>query len=135
MILKLLRALWELRKWELIPKLPRGMLAESYRALHEDEARVAARLGARSPTGVKVALKRAGVGTIPELVAQLDHFTPRRRLLRRLDQMIDRATYSTPYHPYQRAIVTDARRAHRRASEVETMRRIEAAARVFRENH
>ena len=130
MIAKIILALWRLAKWERIPKLPRGMLSERYTALGSDQSRVLARLGARSPNGVRVALKRAKVGTIPELVDLLQHFTPRRRLLHKLDLMLTRITFSTPYHPHRRAILADQREEQRQAADPDR-RRIKATARIF----
>lgn len=129
----IIRALWRLAKWERIPKLPRGMLSERYSTLGDDQSRVLARLGARSPNGVRVALKRAKVGTIPELVRLLTHFSPRRRLLHKLDLMLTRITYSTPYHPHRRAIIADQQAEARRRADPDR-KRIEAAARCFKDN-
>lgn len=134
MIMKLLRVLWRLAKWERIPRLPRGMLAESYRRqLAEDEARVVSRLGARSPGGLRIAMRRAGAANVDELVEQLDHFRVRRRVMRNLDRMINRATFSTPYDPHQRAIDQAARRKSRGAASAGRQRRIVSVGEAFRE--
>lgn len=133
MITKIIRALLLLRMRDRIPKLPRAMLAEKYQRLDRAHERVLARLGARSPNGVRVALKRAGVETIPDLVAQLEHFRARRRVGERLRKMVGKFFGATQYHPHQRAIVEDGRRARRRKADAEMTRRIEQAARAFRD--
>lgn len=130
MIGKIIYELLRLRMWERIPKLPRGMLSARYEQLGRDDRRVIARLGARDPRGVSVALKRAKAADVNELVSRLDHFTPRRRIMRRLNKMIDRLTYGTRAHPHGRQLMLD-RRAARRSNDVEIMRRVKAAVELF----
>lgn len=130
MIGKVIYELLRLRMWERIPKLPRGMLSARYEQIGREDRRVIARLGARDPRGVEVVLKRTKAADVNELVSRLDHFTPRRRVMRRLNKMIDRLTYGTRSHPHGRALMID-RRAARRSNDAEILRRVRAAAEMF----
>lgn len=132
MLYKIIRALWRIKNYDRIPRLPRGMLAGRYESISPEQRRVLARLGARDPAGVQVRLKRAGVETVEELVAQLEHQRPARRLRRRIRLMLGRWVGGTDYHPTQKAILAGARRAKHRA-DVETEQRLKAAMRAFGE--
>jgi hypothetical protein len=113
MITKLYRALYKILPKQKIPKLPRGMYSAEYSSLTTDERRVLARLGARDPRGIKLAMKRAGVDNIEALIALLEHQKPRRDFEGRLERFLCALEGSEPRHPHQRAIRADARRAQR----------------------
>lgn len=99
MIKKILRKLWRLTPWDKLPRAPR-MFATEYDRADKAEARVMARLGIRSPSGLRVAMKRYNVETIDELVAELEHHQPRRRLAHRIKLMLARASGGTRGHPH-----------------------------------
>ena len=103
----IIRDMIRLRNYERIPKLPRGMLASHYEALTEDEARVVARMGARDPASVRIAMKRADAANVDELVGQLEHYRARRHIGARANKMLDRFFHSTPYHPHREEIIRE----------------------------
>jgi hypothetical protein len=109
----ILRKLWiafiTIRNYDRIPKLPRGMLATNYEKIARPERGVLARLGARDPIGVKVAMRRHGVETIEELTAILEHQQPRRRVGERLWLALGRIIGGKPYDPNAREIRALAR--------------------------
>lgn len=104
MIYKLWYVLGRLFNRDYIPPLPRGMLATKYEDYTEDERRVMARHGARDPQGVKVAMRRAKVDTVDELVGQLDHYTPARRIKERIHRAIGRVVGGTDHPPHEKEI-------------------------------
>lgn len=111
MIVKLLKVLWRIKNKERIPKLPRGMLATEYREITEDQRRIMARMGIRSPSGVNLALKRAKVKTTEELIALLKHHQPRRRMGEKLCLMIGRLFGSYGYDPHRSQLIKEAKRS------------------------
>jgi len=123
---QIIRALIRIRNYERIPKLPRGMLASKYQAIDHDESRVLARMGARDPRGVRVAMRRAGVEDVDLLVAGMDHHKARRRVRRRISSMIGRWLRATDYHPHQSEILKDQRES-KLAVNVEVQRRMRHA--------
>lgn len=112
--------------WEYIPPLPR-MLASRYEGLTSDEIRVMARYGIRSPSGLKLAMKKYGATNIDDLVLHLEHHRPRRRMLDRLKKMFFRGTYGTSYHPHAKEISRAVRT--KKADNLELERRIKRAKR------
>lgn len=104
MIYKFWRVLGMLFNRDYIPPLPRGMLATKYEDYTEDERRVMARHGARDPSGVKVAMRRAGVTTADELVNQLEHYSPARRIKERVHRAIGRVVGGTDHDPHEQEI-------------------------------
>lgn len=110
MLIKLIKELWRIKLRDRIPKLPRGMLATEYSEISEDERRIMARMGIRSPSGVKLAMKRAKVKSIEELVAQLKHHTPRRRAGEKLFKMFGRLFGSRGYDPHREALRRESKR-------------------------
>jgi hypothetical protein len=72
-----------------------------------------ARLGIRDVIGLKVRLKRAQVEHVDDLVAQLEHFQPERKLRRRLSVAIGRVLHASDFPPHRAEIVADARRQNR----------------------
>lgn len=98
-IAKTVRFLWRIRNREKIPKLPR-VLATEYSSVTHIEARAMARLGIRSPSGLRAAMKRAGVQTPDELIALLEHQIPRRNIPQRIKRMLWRGTRGQLTHPH-----------------------------------
>jgi hypothetical protein len=133
MLAKLIRALWSIRNFERIPKLPRGMLAERYEEYTRQDGRVLHRLGARSPAGVKVALKRAGVGTVPELIELLDHYKPSHRFRDRLSRMAGRFFNAEDHHPHRSEILRAVRPRGRTPAQLAEKERIREAIRKIRD--
>lgn len=129
---KIAYELLRLRLWERIPTLPRGMLSARYDSISTDERRVLARLGARDPRGINLALKRAGAADVDELVSGLEHFAPRRHVIRRINLMIDRVTMGSRRHPHGRELTED-RRAERRAADIDTECRLRATIAMLKE--
>src|SRR5688572_12724324 len=83
-----------------VPPLPRGMLASDYKDVATPERRVMARLGSRDIIGVQVAMKQAGVNTIEELVAHLEHYQPKRNILDRIKNGLGRVAGGMDHDPY-----------------------------------
>jgi hypothetical protein len=102
-IVRIGRKLLRLTAWDKIPRVPR-VLATDFKTFTDAEARVMARLGIRSPSGLQLALKRHKVNNVDELVALLEHHKPRRRLLYRLRLMAARAGGSRFGHPHRKEI-------------------------------
>jgi hypothetical protein len=113
MIRALLKYLLRIANYDRIPRLPKGMLATKYDAVPDDARRVMARLGIRDVVGLKVRLKRAKVEHVDDLVAQLEHFQPERKLQRRLSVAIGRVLHASDFPPHRAEIVADARRQNR----------------------
>lgn len=103
MIRKLIKYFFLIRNRQRITPIPR-MLASDYTRLTDDEARVMTRYGIRSPSGLKVAMKKHKVKTLDELVAQLEHYRPKRRLGDKFRSMLIRISGGVPYHPHQKQI-------------------------------
>lgn len=116
-MIKLIRFIMRIKLRERIPKLPRGMLASPYDAINEDERRVMARMGIRSPSGLRLAMKRYKAASVDELVSNLKHYQPRRRPLARLAQMIGRLIGTHNYDPHR----ADMRKEFRRTPEDKTL--------------
>jgi hypothetical protein len=135
MIYKLWRVIGMLFNRDYIPPLPRGMLATAYEELTEDERRVMARHGARDPNGVKVAMRRAGVTTADELVSQLEHYTPARRIKERVHRAIGRVVGGTDYEPHEKEIrrVGSAFQARQIRATKEIVDRVKRTRKAFRE--
>lgn len=120
-----------------IPPLPRGMLASRYDPLEmtAEERRVLARLGARDPMGIKLAMKRANVTTINELVAHLEHHQPKRNAEDRLLRSLGKARGGTPYHPHQRAVLAGARQSKQMRDSKEIEARVKRNRKAFEETN
>jgi hypothetical protein len=119
-----------------IPRLPRGMLAIKYNQFTDQERRVAARMGARDPIGVKVALRRAGVDSADDLVKQLDHYTPEREVRRRLSVGIGRVMGGHDHDPHAADILAGSSgRRNKKAEEAKKIAdRVKATAKAFKDN-
>lgn len=102
-ILKLYRYLMRIRNAERIPKLPR-MYASEYSQLDPDSVRIMARYGIRSPSGLKLAMKRHQVGSVDALAAILKHQETKRDLQRRLRSGLERLSSGTTAIPHQKEI-------------------------------
>ncbi len=131
MLKDFVRALWRINNYDRIPKLPRGMLASEYKSIPRDEARVLARMGARCPAGVRVAMKRAGLQTAPDLARQLEHYTPTHRLRERLNLMVSHFFGAQPTPPHRTEILLAVRRSHRQAIDADTVERIKTMIKTF----
>jgi hypothetical protein len=131
MIAKLWRALALITNRNRIPKLPRGMLATAYKEIARPEGRVLARLGARDPTGVKLAMRRYKAATIDELVAQLKHYEVRRNIGRRLRIAVGRVVGGSETDPHRADILRAARHDARSAARIELEQRLKRARKAF----
>jgi hypothetical protein len=107
----LLKWLIRIRNYERIPKLPRGMLASAYDSVPEPARRAMARMGIRDVAGLKVAMRRAGVDNVDDLVANLAHHRAQRRIGRKLMLALTRMLGAVDYVPHRREILDAARRA------------------------
>jgi hypothetical protein len=103
MIKKVLRYFWIIKNKQLLHPVPRT-LATHYDRLTSDEARIMARYGIRSPSGMKAAMKKHNVNTIDELAAVLEHHRPRRHMRARLWSILVRASGGLRYNPHQKEI-------------------------------
>lgn len=101
----IIRYLTTIRNRDRIPKLPRAMLAADYDSLDRDARRVLARVGARDPAGIKLAMKRRGARTVDDLIEQLEHQRPRRAILRRIMDGLGRISRGVDHVPHQAEIV------------------------------
>lgn len=119
-----------------IPKLPRGMLAAKYTAdeMTPEIRRVLARIGARDPRGVQVAMKRAGVETLEDLVAHLEHFKAERDVSNRFSLGIGRMIGGLDHDPH----AEDLRRFHHQRGKSNQLKEIEQRVirtrKAFKEN-
>jgi hypothetical protein len=102
-LVKLFRYLNRITNGERIPKLPR-MYATEYTTLDPDSARIMTRYGIRSPSGLKLAMKRHNVTTVDQLVAKLEHHQAQRRIRQKLQQGLERLSSGTKAIPHQREI-------------------------------
>lgn len=132
MLKEFIRAVWRINNYDRIPKLPRGMLASEYKSISRDEARVLARMGARCPAGVRVAMKRAGFQTAPDLARELTHYRPTHRLRERLNLMVSHFFGSQPAPPHRIEILTAERRARRQMVDPDATARIKTMIQTFR---
>ncbi len=119
-----------------IPKLPRGMLAAAYTAdeLTPEIRRVLARIGARDPQGVQVAMRRAGAETLEELMTHLEHFKPERDVSNRFTLGIGRMIGGLDHDPH----AEDLRHLHHQRGKSSQQKDIEQRVirtrKVFKEN-
>ena len=132
MIAAIVKALWRIRNYDRIPKLPRGMLATKYEHIPADGRRVMARLGARDPRGVAIAMRRAGVESVDDLIEQLEHFRPQHRFRARLSRAIGRVLGAYDHPPHRAELIQDAIAARRARKNVEVLERLEQAERLMR---
>lgn len=100
MFRRIRREFFGMKTRERLPRLP-YQLANDYdrREVDENTARVFARVGARSPEGVKLALKKWKVQDVDELIALLPHQNRRANWRRRFASWYTRITGQTPYEP------------------------------------
>ncbi len=135
MLYKIWRTFVMLFNRDYIPPLPRGMLATKYEDFTEDERRVMARHGARDPMGVKVAMRRAGVTSADELVSQLEHYSPTRRIKDRINRAIGRVVGGTDHDPHEKEIrhVGSAYHARQERATKEIAERVKKNRKAFRE--
>lgn len=95
--------LWTIVNRRRIPPLPR-LFTSAYKTIDDDAARVMARYGIRSPSGIRAAMKKHKVDTIDDLVAQLEHHRVKRNLKKRLEWGLERLSGGTAYNPHSTAI-------------------------------
>jgi hypothetical protein len=123
-------ALWRIRNYERIPRLPHGMLRND-EFFDGNDARVLARMGARDRAGIRLAMKRRRVHSIDELVGDLEHYRARRRVRHRLDVLAGRILKAKSHHPWRNEIIRELkpRSAAERARQAEIKHRLERARR------
>lgn len=98
-LFKLLKYLIKISRQSQIPPLPR-MAAAEYTSVTPDEARVMARYGIRSPSGIKAAMKKYQVNTIDELIIHLEHHRAKRKIYFRWLQGVRRLSGGTVQNPH-----------------------------------
>lgn len=133
MIAKLWKAFARIVNRDHIPPLPRGMLSSEYADIPSEERRVMARVGARSPQGVKIAMRRYGVSTVNELVALLDHHKAKRNVMTRLQAGIRRVLGGTPYDPHAEELRRLGRNRKKDRDLKEIQQRVKVARKAFKE--
>ncbi len=131
MIGNIIQALIRIRNYERIPRLPRGYLAGEYDIIDADARRVLARFGARDPIGMKRALRRAKVDDVDQLVERLEHYTPKRRLARRIVLMLGRINGGSESPPHRQQIMQATKASSR--DEQAMRRRIKNVKRAIEE--
>lgn len=102
-IRKLVKYLLKVSLRSQIPPLPR-MPAAEYRQINPEIARVMARYGIRSPSGLKTAFRRHQVATIDALVARLEHHRVRREIRRRWRAGMQRIAGGSHQNPHAKEI-------------------------------
>lgn len=130
---KLWRTFAYIRNKDRIPKLPRGMLASKYESesLERQDLRVLARLGARDPRGIKVAMRRWGVTTLEALVARLEHYEAQRNIANRVKLAIGRLFGGYQSDPHRAEIIRDERRRKKSLMHIQVEERLKAARRAY----
>lgn len=103
LIIRLLLWLYKISNLRRIAPLPR-VYTSAYNDIDQDAARVMARYGIRSPSGMRAAMKKHKVQTVDELVQRLEHHKVRRDLQKRLKGGLQRVSGGTPYNPHKKAI-------------------------------
>ena len=125
MIGKLIQITYAFKPRDYIPPAPR-MYATQYDVsqVTEDQWRVIRRLGARDPSSVALAMRRHGVATVDELVAQLEHYTPQRRVRLRIIAALSRLVGGYQGDPNRREIARALRQpgSHRRRTMIDQVR-------------
>lgn len=117
MILRIIKELWRLGRGDYIPKLPRGY-AEHYERLSDDERRVLARYGGRSPLSAYRAMKKAGHSTLDGFVTQLKHHKPTPPVRRRWLMMLARFYRAQLTPPYRKDIIKATRKPTPQSDEI-----------------
>jgi len=118
-IVSLVKWLMKITLRSQIAKLPR-MFASHYKTLDGDSERIMSRYGIRSPSGLKIAMKKHKVSTIDELAQRLEHLEVKRQIRERFEMGVRRVVGGSMENPNRDAI----RRAlgGRNASEKEVIR-------------
>lgn len=127
--IKTIRFLLRIRNRDRIPKLPR-ILATEYDSVTDIEARAMARLGIRSPSGLRAAMRRHDVATPDELIELLEHQRPRRNIPERIKRMLWRGTRGSHVHPH----AADIRRHVGTSRNPALEARIRAVQRFYRQS-
>lgn len=113
------RKLWTITFRQRIKRIPGRWLSTDFKTASADEWRVMARIGARSPHGVRAQVKRRGLTDADQYARQLEHFRPIRALRRRISRMAGRALRATDYQPHRAAM---ARRRRQMRPQVTNIR-------------
>lgn len=121
-MIKLIRALLEIKDRDRIPPLPRGLYSSEYETFTDEQRRVLARYGARDPLGIRYAMKRHNAQTVQELISKLEHYKPRRNPVERARRFIARLYGGYDYNPHKSAIIRATRPRNRR--ERQTLERL-----------
>lgn len=135
MFRKIWKAFFMLTNRDRIPKLPRGMLATAYTAdeMTPEIRRVLARIGARDPQGVKVAMKRAGAETLEELVQSLEHYRPERHAVNRFRLGLGRLIGGYDHDPHEEDIKRLMNRREKSSQQKEIEQRVIRTRKAFKE--
>lgn len=102
-MIRLLRWLYRISPFRRIPPLPR-VYSSAYKSIDQDSARIMARYGIRSPSGIRAAMKKYKVSTVDDLVAQLEHHRVKRSIRKRLEWALKHLSGGTPYNPHAKEI-------------------------------
>lgn len=131
MLLKIWRTFFMIYNASRIPRLPR-MLASDYEVIPRDVVDVMRRLGCRDPRGVRAAMKRYGVNTIPELVEILEYQKAKRNVKNRFWLAIGRVVGGTDEIPHTSEIIASTRQNARNRGIVEIRKRVKIAKEIFK---
>lgn len=102
-MIRLLRWLYRISPFRRIPPLPR-VYSSAYTHVDQDSARIMARYGIRSPSGIKAAMRKHKVDSVDDLVARLEHHRVKRNLRKRLEWALKHLSGGTPYNPHAKEI-------------------------------
>jgi hypothetical protein len=134
MLNKLLNTIYYFKNRDYIPPTPKAYKTKySTDDVTEEQWRVLRRLGARSPHGIKQALEKHNCSSVDELIEHLQHYTPQRRVKRRLWLALGRMVGGMPYDPNQSDYQKAFRKSRRAKELTEIRRRQEHNRRLF--NH
>lgn len=124
MIKKLLKTIYFLTNRDKIPRLPSRMYANHFDDTDatQDDWRVLARLGARDPQGIKVAMRRHGVSSPTELAKQLEHYQAQRRVGERWRRALIRLSGGKEVDPHHEEIKRIGRKLNWREKQHEAIR-------------
>ena len=131
MMLKIWRTFFMIYNASRIPRLPR-MLASDYETIPRDVVDVMRRLGCRDPRGVRAAMKRYGVNTIPELVEILEYQNAKRHVKNRFWLAVGRVVGGMDEIPHKSEIIASTRKNKRNQGIVEIRQRVKIAKEVFK---
>lgn len=122
MIKRLIKYLLHLKPKEKLGRVP-NMFATEFKSFSDSDARAMARLGIRSPSGLKSAMRKYRVNSVDDLIDRLDHHKPKRHVWRRLRNIFSRWAGGYDYVPHRQEIM----RAHKTNNDLLLKRREEVA--------